>query len=394
MADPIARLGRLLAERQGRLYCDIAPLIEPQWTGIPVVAAGLAGVLAARLPQQARFFLDLDIVATAAVQDALRRGHGLFLKRDINTGAALAGTLPLLAPPGPSIGLYPNYKRVRRLFTIECSLFHDLSTLVVPQFHTRQTVEHHMAAMADDIASNDLTVAVSQASADDLAAYLGLRPREIAVAPNGVGWPGWYAAAAENDCAAGEVEPYFLILGTREPRKNVLMVFDLLLHAPQLLRTHRFVFAGRMGWLEEQHALPAALEPAVNSGRILFTGFVGDYEKYKLLRGAEATLYPSLFEGFGLPVLESLSVGTPCVASFSSSIPEVGGDLCCYFDPFSPADFLAAIERLLALRQARGAALAEACRARAAGFTWESALGAICERLLPRLREVAAPEPS
>jgi glycosyltransferase involved in cell wall biosynthesis len=381
MADSITRIGRLLEAADGHIYVDVSPLIEQQWTGIPVVAAGLARALVDRLPDRTRFFLDLQTVDGGFVRDALRRNHGVFLQRDIDTGTAITGMLPALGGAGPTIGLFPSVKRIRRAFDIECSIFHDLSTLVMPQFHTRATVEHHMAAMAADIDSDDLIVAVSEASGEDLAAYFGVKPDRIAIAPNGVSWPDWYPLAAANAVGPGGVEPYFLILGTREPRKNVLLVFELLERAPQLMATHRFVFAGRMGWLEEQHALPASLEPAVASGRILFTGFVSDFQKYKLLAGAEATLYPSLFEGFGLPVLESLSAGTPCVASFSSSIPEVGGDLCCYFDPLSAEDFFRAIRDMKQKRVLERATLAQACRDRAAQFTWEAALARIFQRL-------------
>jgi hypothetical protein len=381
MANPVDRVGRLLDAADGHVYVDVSPLIEQQWTGIPVVAAGICRALVARLPERTRFFLDLQTVDAAFVRDALRRNTGLFLQRDIATGSAITGMLPALGASGPTIGLFPSVKRVRRAFDVECSIFHDLSTLVMPQFHTRATVEHHMAAMAADIDSDDLIVAVSDASGEDLAAYFGVPEDRIAIAPNGVSWPGWYEVAAANAFDAGGIEPYFLILGTREPRKNVLLVFELLERAPQLLATHRFVFAGRMGWLEEQHALPPSLEPAVASGRILFTGFVSDFQKYKLLAGAEATLYPSLFEGFGLPVLESLSAGTPCVASFSSSIPEVGGDVCCYFDPLSAEDFFRAIRDMKQKRVRERATLAQACRARAAQFTWDVALARIFQRL-------------
>jgi glycosyltransferase involved in cell wall biosynthesis len=125
--------------------------------------------------------------------------------------------------------------------------------------------------------------------------------------------------------------------------------------------------------------LPRALEPFVDNGRILFPGFIDEPAKYALLRHAEATLYPSIYEGFGLPVIESLSVGTPCVASWSSAIPEVGGDVCEYFDPLDAADFHGAIGALLARR---GPALDAACRERAQAFTWRATLGVILERLL------------
>jgi glycosyltransferase involved in cell wall biosynthesis len=365
------------------VYVDVSTLLEAQWTGIPVVAAGLASALLARLPGQVRFFLGASLIETGVVEEALRRNTGLFLAREIERGRALAGRLPILGhAPGPTIGIYPSVKTLRRAFDVECSVFHDLSTLVLPYFHIKGNVDHHMAAMMADIASDDVVVTVSAASRDDLAAYLGVDPARMLVAPNGVSWPVGFAVDAANRLAPMGAEPYLLILGTREPRKNVMLVFEMLARAPAFLDTHRFVFAGKMGWLEEQHALPASLEPAKAAGRILFTGFVGDREKYQLLAGAEATLYPSLFEGFGLPVLESLSAGTPCIASWSSSIPEVGGDLCSYFDPLSAIDMERATREMLTRRGKEGPALSAACRARAEKFTWDAAAAAILARAM------------
>ena len=370
-----------------QVYFDVSPLIEEQWTGIPVVAAGLAGALLRRMPTQARFFLGTDIISSAVIADAVRRNSGLYLNRDLEYGRATAGRLPLLGEHAQkTIGIYPSVKPVRRAFDAECNVFHDLSTLVLPHFHIKGNVDHHMEAMMADIASSDVVAAVSRASREDLIAYLGVDPQKIVVAYNGVSWPDWYAASAADELAPLGAEPYLLILGTREPRKNVMLVFDMLEQAPELLKSHRIVFAGKMGWLEEQHALPRALEPALAEGRILFTGFVSDYRKYVLLAGAQATIYPSLFEGFGLPVLESLSAGTPCVASWSSSIPEVGGDLCSYFDPLSASDMHRAVTAMLARRRDEGAELDDACRSRAALFTWDRALATI---LSPLARAIA-----
>ena len=374
-----------------RVFVDVSTLLEAQWTGIPVVAAGLASALLARLPGQVQFFLGTSLIEAGAVQDALRRSTGLYLAREIGSARALAGRLPVLGQndgqeAGPTIGVFPSVKPLRRVFDVECSVFHDLSTLVLPYFHIPGNVEHHTDAMIADIASNDVVVAVSAATRDDLAAYLGVDPARVVVAPNGVTWPDWVAVDAANSLAPLGAEPYLLILGTREPRKNVMLVFEMLERAPELLQSHRFVFAGKMGWLEAQHALPASLEPAKASGRILFTGFVSDAAKYRLLAGAEATLYPSVFEGFGLPVLESLSAGTPCVASWSSSIPEVGGTLCSYFDPLSAPDMVRATREMMARRRREGAALAAACRAHAARFTWDAAADVILGRAMEVLQ--------
>ncbi len=368
------------------VYFDISPLLERQWTGIPVVAAGLAGALLSVLPERLLFFLGTAVIGRDIVTDALRRNSGLFLKREIASGRARTGLLPVLSRDGsPTIGIFPSVKPLRRAFDLECSVFHDLSTLVLPYFHIKGNVDHHMEAMMADIASDDLVVAVSAASRDDLSAYLGVDPARMVVAHNGVVWPDGFAARAANALAPLGAEPYLLILGTREPRKNVSLLFDMLDAAPELLETHRLVFAGKMGWLEEQHSLPRGLEPARAAGRIVFTGFVSDFAKYLLLSGAEASIYPSLFEGFGLPVLESLSAGTPCVASWSSSIPEVGGDLCSYFDPLSAADMHRALLDMLARRRREGDAFRAACRAHAARFSWDATLAAILDRLIPLL---------
>jgi glycosyltransferase involved in cell wall biosynthesis len=362
-----------------RIYFDLSPLREANWTGIPIVAAGLAQALLDLLPQHVHFFCDYDVIASAAVADALRRNTGLFLDRDIDQGYVHVGKLPVFGEAGRSIGLFPSVKPLRGAFDIDVSIFHDVSTLTLPLMHIRGNVLHHTEVMLADLASNDLTVTVSQATRDDLIAYVGIDPSRIVAAPNGVTWPAWYEAAATNLAGPAGVEPYFLILGTREPRKNITKVFELLERYPEHLQTHRFVFAGKMGWLEEQHLLPRALEPFVENGRIQFPGFIDEPTKYALLRHAEATLYPSIFEGFGLPVVESLSVGTPCVTSWSSAIPEVGGDVCEYFDPLDADDFHRAITALLARR---GPALHLACREHARAFTWRATLRVILERLL------------
>jgi glycosyltransferase involved in cell wall biosynthesis len=356
------------------IYFDLSPLRETNWTGIPVVAAGIARAMLETLPRHVRFFSGYDVIDSGAVADALRRNTGLFLDRDIDQGYAHAGKLPVFGEAGRTIGFFPSVKPLRGAFDVEISVVHDLSTLTLPLLHIRGNVVHHTEVLLADLASNDLTVTVSEATRGDLLSYLGADPARIVAAPNGVTWPDWYEAAASNLAGAAGAEPYFLILGTREPRKNITKVFELLELFPAHLDTHRFVFAGKMGWLEEQHALPRALEPFVENGRIQFPGFIDEPTKYALLRHAQATLYPSIYEGFGLPVIESLSVGTPCVASWSSAIPEVGGDVCEYFDPLDPADFHRAIAALLVRR---GESLENACRERAAAFTWRATLAVI-----------------
>ncbi|NJO56330.1 MAG: glycosyltransferase family 4 protein, partial [Rhodospirillales bacterium] len=97
------------------------------------------------------------------------------------------------------------------------------------------------------------------------------------------------------------------------------------------------------------------------------------------------SIYPSFFEGFGLPVLESIAAGTPCLSSWSSSLPEVGGEACLYFDPMSVMDMHRALSQFLALGPKARARLFERCLATGAFLTWENAFAVVAERMGPHV---------
>ncbi len=368
-------------------FLDATPLLDANWTGISVVCANVARQLIRR-GLQPNFCLQHAIVPGEAVREALERSSGIYLARDLATGRL--PTSPVAWPQHRvSVGLSASVKRFNRVFDVECSWIHDISTLLQPEYHTPENVVWHTESIVEDLASNDATVCISQATLDDLVGYLGADPTRLVLAPNGVEWPWWYAVRAKNEPATVD-GPYLLVLGTREPRKNLSLVFEMLAAFPEVLTSHRVVLAGGDGWLADHTATPPCLAPAVASGRISAAGFVSDYDKYRLLQGADATLFPSFFEGFGLPVLESLSVGTPCLASFSSSIPAVGGALCHYFDPFSAGSLHDALHTTLARGLKQDASFAAAASAWAARFTWEAGVGAVLAALEPMIERVRA----
>jgi glycosyltransferase involved in cell wall biosynthesis len=382
--------GRLAGELNCDLFFDIRPLFDEQWTGIPVVAASLVRVLAEVLGTELRFFTGQDEVKAAAVYDALARSTGVFLDYEFHLGDARVG--PVRRNGGKrSIGLYPSAKSSRRVFDFECSIIHDISTLITPQYHTLENIAHHMEFLAEDLASNAVTACISRATARDLTDYLGVAPEKLVVAYNGVSWRPRDLLVAQGEVDPDAMEPFFLILGTREPRKNISLIVELLSMFPELLASHRFVFTGRIGWLQENHSIPASLLDAVKAGRILFTGFLPDTQKCKLVMAAEATIFPSLFEGFGLPIIESLSVGTPCIASCSSSIPEIGGAFCTYFDPYSVLDLRRAIAEFEHGRPKRGQGFRGACMESVKHFTWERSALAILGALEPIIRAAQRP---
>lgn len=165
--------------------------------------------------------------------------------------------------------------------------------------------------------------------------------------------------------------PYVLSVGTLEPRKNIphlIRTFAALVRAEQLDDLH-LVLTGDRGWDDEAIFAEAGQRPDVRD-RIVFTGFVDDADLAPLYTGALVFVYPSFYEGFGLPPLEAMQCGTPVITSNTSSLPEVVGDAGTLVDPRDGDALAQAILEVYRDGEQR-AALARRALARARQFTWE-----------------------
>lgn len=163
--------------------------------------------------------------------------------------------------------------------------------------------------------------------------------------------------------------PYFLYVGTLQPRKNLSRLVEAYAQSGV---SHHLVLAGRVGWLADDLLRTIARQPAEIRGRIHIPGYISDQDKTRLLRGATALIFPSLYEGFGFPVLEAQAVGTPVLCANSSSLPEVAGDSALLVNPLQVGEIAAAIQRLTqdtALCQE----LSHKGYANVRRFTWENA---------------------
>jgi glycosyltransferase involved in cell wall biosynthesis len=161
--------------------------------------------------------------------------------------------------------------------------------------------------------------------------------------------------------------PYVAAVGTLEPRKNLGRLIEAWSRLPADIRaSHTLALVGPKGW--EMDEVLAPVRSARDDVRVL--GFVSDDDLAALYMRCELFAYPSLYEGFGLPVLEAMQAGAPVVCSRTSSLPEVGGDAVAYVDPLDPGDIAAALERLLRDPEERRR-LAQAGRRRARGFSWD-----------------------
>jgi glycosyltransferase involved in cell wall biosynthesis len=246
---------------------------------------------------------------------------------------------------------------------------HDLSYLYYPETLAPRNRRRIEGGILYSIERSNLIVTVSENTRSALLSQYGLDPEKIRVI---------YNAAPEPDCSMSLEDlqkkwpltaPYLLFLGNLEPRKNItglLRMFALLKNEQGI--PHMLVIAGAKGWLYEE--IFTLAESLGLSGRILFTGYVSAAEKGALLRHASAFVFLSLYEGFGIPILEAMRAGTPVVCSNTSSMPEVAGDAAVLVDPHDAAAAAEAVASVLTDENLRARKVA-AGNLRAAQLTWE-----------------------
>lgn len=380
MSDPSvgARPGQVT------LYLDISALHDMHWTGIAEVTRHLARHLLARHRSRSVFFDRFaNVIEPHYVSIAVERAGGGYLWELVDSGVAVAGSLAsqLRAGGGPAVGLFPNLKPFHGVFDVELSIFHDLSPILMPELHTPETVESYARGLRRDSETSDLICCVSAATEADARIYLAVPPEKTFVAH--LGGPVLAGTALDNSARGFSPSQYAVVIGTLEPRKNLRLVLEFLRGEPEVCADLALFFVGREGWGTRDDALMKAIqaEPLLRE-RLLFTGFLPEADKMTLLRRARFSIYPSLFEGFGLPVLESMAASCPVIASRTSSITELGVPTTCLFDPLSSADFARAFHYINDLDIVARDALGIALREHAAAFTWER----FAEEILSRLQ--------
>ena len=172
--------------------------------------------------------------------------------------------------------------------------------------------------------------------------------------------------------------PYVLTVGHSYPHKNLhalVEAFDAICES----REHRLVIVGKARLGEPR--LQEALRNAKHTDRVVRLSGVAFEDLVLLYQGAALFAFPSLYEGFGLPVLEAMTAGTPVIAAREASIPEVGGDSITYFDPNTPGDLERMLNTVLDMAPAQLDAIVSAARERARGFSWQKTAAATVDAL-------------
>jgi len=328
-----------------RAYFEISPLFEKNWTGIPIVTAAIAEHALKDEAVDWRFFFHSITLPNDFVEAIVRRKSGANALGFLHEHAWRKQDIGFEEGAGAR-ALFPNIKTLRGVFGREAIFVHDLSPLLTPQFHNQDSINHFANRYRHDVETSERFFCNSEATKGDLIAYFGVDPSAATVVPMGVTIDPAALSAAQLSAQLYAIEPYVVVLGTLEPRKNGGLVLQYLAKDPGFARRFRVVFVGREGWLDENRKLLDEIEKAgLPRDRIVFTGFVSEAEKTALLYNAAFCIYASFFEGYGLPILEASALGKIIVCSNSSSMPEVAPEKSFFFDPADLAQFARAVTR-------------------------------------------------
>lgn len=275
----------------------------------------------------------------------------------------------------------PPSRRGRRVLSI-----YDLAFLVRPEWCSPKVVGPFSKNIRRFAHEADLLLASSESTKHDIVNLLEVPDEKVRVA---------YGAAnvslqpvpreEAKQCVAegfGIRDPYLLFVGTIEPRKNVQGLIRAFRRVAKSL-PHRLVLAGSIGW--NAGNTPVEFGTPGIADKVTHTGFVTYDELSALYSAADVFVFPSFYEGFGLPVLEAMTCGCPVVTSNASCLPEVGGEAAVYCDPGDEEGLSIAIERVINDRELRASMIA-AGYDRVQQFSWRSC----AEATLSAYREIAS----
>lgn len=256
-----------------------------------------------------------------------------------------------LLPIKPDIILIPSYRPIAHSKNIKrITVFHDLSFEHFPHFSSSKlSLWHKFINPKKQAQISDHLIAVSQSTKNDLINLYDIVPEKISIVHHGAN------LTEINDFELKKFKEklpnnFILTLSTLEPRKNLrtlIKAFKLLKKEYNL--PHKLVIAGKKGWLNKKDF------KLLNHPEIIWQDYVSEKEKTALYKLADVFVFPTYYEGFGLPVLEAMSTGTPIITSNISSLPEITKDSAILVNPYNLEELKNTIKSLLESRAYRQA---------------------------------------
>ena len=371
-----------------RVALDLSCVIPQPLTGVGVYALRLTHALLSHASE-----IDVRIFASSAQRapDVLLQLRECcpclrsvrFPTRVKNLLWTRAGFPPIEWFTGPvdlahgMFHLLPAARAARRVATV-----FDLSGLRFPSGHSASRVALHLSLLRHAAAHADRIVAISESGKADVVELLGVNEERVRVVYGGVLLEEFAGPLDAGPLEAlkgkhGITRDYLIHLGTLEPRKNLPRLIEAYARVRDRRRDcPQLVLAGGAGWMFE--TIFETIERLHLARDVIHIGYLERTEAIMLLRGAWACVYPSLYEGFGLPVLEAMAARTPVLTSNVSSLPEVVGDTGILVDPGNVSEIEAGLVELIEHREA-ALRRTEAAYERATHFTWENSARALVQ---------------
>lgn len=301
----------------------------------------------------------------------------------------------LTAPPidmmlgsKPDLFVFPDFVRYPLpLGSPAIAVIYDLSFVLHPEHVAARNRQYLTRYVPQTIDKSQHVITISENSKREIVEYYGTDPAKISIVSPAIDHSVFYPRPAhEVTAAAGKyhiTKPYILYTGTLEPRKNIRSILDAYAKLPEHVRaSYSLVLAGGKGWLDE--SIKNRLDELQHMD-IITTGYVPDEDLPALYSGASVFVYPSLYEGYGMPPLEAMACDTPVIVANNSSLPEVVGDAGILVDAHDVDSLVMYLEKVLG-DPALAAELRRRGLARAQASNWDES----ARRLLAVISEVGA----
>lgn len=330
------------------VYVDSTSMARPRLTGVGRCVARVVQALARIRPIRLFSMARLEDLRDHQLRTGIHQGVETELgplnlpadTGDLHEWRDAVFSLPCrpfdMAAAAQGRGIYTFRRSVEKRFAREASIYFDLTACVVPETHEEVTRKEFTELVERLIPLDDRLMAISRSTRDDLIRLGGAPIDKVEWCHLGpsqcIGRHAWTGSTPTRD------QNLFLAVSTIEPRKNPELLMQWFLTSPALPDEARLVWAGPKGWLTDHGALPKAR----GNRKIEWAGMVPDSELCRLHSSARCLVYPSLYEGFGFPVLDALLHGTPVICSGNSSLLEFAGEGIHFADPCDPSSLDAA----------------------------------------------------
>lgn len=367
-----------------RLLFDANPLVR-QKTGVGFYTKGVIEALTEipELELRGHFFRGLGVAPELPSSPNLHFSSNSWLVgQSVKALRKVGIRLPweLLAGRRADVLLFPDFTSWPSLFgSPKVLTVHDLTFIDHPEYVQEKNLRYLRRYVKHDAQRASLVLTVSDFSRQRIIEVFGLPPEKVLAEP--IPPP----QAAKATPASGQPSGFILYIGTVEPRKNVAGLVEGYLSLPPAVRSrHRLVLAGGQGW-QSENTIARIQELESQGENIVMTGYVSDQQRASLYKEAAVVVVPSIYEGFGMPILEAMSYGTPVAVSDIPVFKEVAGQAALYFDPNSDQSIKNALAKVLS-DKALAKRLSTAGSNRLKDYSWQT----VAQELYAHIRELVA----